>query len=468
MDSLTLISEFIGRFHPLVVHLPIGMLLLAIVFYSLSFQTKFEMLKPAVKLSLLIGSASAALSCISGFLLSRSGDYDELLVNRHQWFGVALFIVSATSYFIISKNSLYLKIAMPVLALLIITTGHMGGTLTHGEDYLTNAVSVNNKSNTDIIKPIANVQQAVVYTDIIQPILKSKCYSCHGPNKQKGKLRLDDPSFILKGGEHEKAVVFGDVAQSEMIERIFLPKGNKEHMPPSQKPQLSNQQIELINWWISSNAGFDKKVAEVSQSEKIKLHLASLSNNSTVILLEESLLPEKKTDKAPDSILQQLRLLNVSVNPVAQNSNYLTVNFIAVDSVTLQHLQLIQKIQQQILWLKLSNVKMSDSVFSAIGQLKSLTRLYLNHTNTSDEGLHYLNNLSQLQYLNLSGTNVTFKGVEQLKGLKKIQQLYLYQTQINADQYISLKTIFPNAVIDSGGYKVNQLSTDTIIVKPKK
>ena len=48
-----------------------------------------------------------------------------------------------------------------------------------------------------IIKPIPNVQEAYVYSDVIKPILQTKCYSCHGVNKQKGKLRMDDSVMLM-------------------------------------------------------------------------------------------------------------------------------------------------------------------------------------------------------------------------------------------------------------------------------
>ncbi|HQX86001.1 MAG TPA: hypothetical protein PKV23_10970, partial [Aestuariivirga sp.] len=103
-------------------------------------------------------------------------------------------------------------------------------------------------------KPIANVQQAVVYTDIVQPILQSKCYSCHGPAKQKGKLRLDEPPFIDKGGEEGKVLIAGNAGESEMIKRLLLPLDNKDHMPPKQKSQLTKAEIELLSWWVASGA----------------------------------------------------------------------------------------------------------------------------------------------------------------------------------------------------------------------
>ncbi|MFT3682222.1 MAG: hypothetical protein QM791_18250 [Ferruginibacter sp.] len=468
MLTLLTITEFIGRFHPVVVHLPIGILLLAVVFYLLSFRKGFETLQPAVKISLLIGAIAAMISCISGWLLASGGEYQEGLVNKHQWFGIGVALVSAITYFLLIKKAVIVKWLMLLIALLIIITGHLGGSLTHGEDYLTQGLSAGEGKNKLTSKPIPNVQQAVVYTDIIQPILQSKCYSCHGSGKQKGKLRLDEPSFIDKGGEDGKIIIAGNTTESELVKRILLPEDNEDHMPPKQKIQLTKAEIELLNWWVATGADYHKQTAALNQPEKIKPYLAALQNGTTAV--NETaipVIPQEKIDKAPDSIIKKLRGLNVAVNPVSQGSNYLSVNFIAVDSVMVQHIQLLKGLSRQVTWLKLGNTKINDSLMIVVGLMPSLTRLSLNNSNLSDRNILYLNKLTKLQYLNLSSTAVTAKGVSGLKDLKSLQQLYLYKTGINAESFGNLKKIFPSAVIDTGGYTVEFLATDTMIVKEK-
>jgi hypothetical protein len=79
------LTEFIGRFHPVLVHLPIGVLLLAALFQWLSRKEKYQSLSFAVSISLFWGMISAILACISGYLLSNSGDYDGDLVSILLW-----------------------------------------------------------------------------------------------------------------------------------------------------------------------------------------------------------------------------------------------------------------------------------------------------------------------------------------------------------------------------------------------
>jgi uncharacterized membrane protein len=461
------VTDLIGHFHPLLVHLPIGILLLAVVFYFIAVKNSRNDFNAAIKYSLLFGFVAALFSCITGYLLSTSGDYESGIVSKHQWLGITTSVVSGVAYYVYNKKNKLLKWMMPLIALLIIITGHLGGSLTHGEGYLTKAFSSKDGDGNLASKPISNVQQAIAYNDIIQPILQSKCYSCHGPNKQKGKLRLDEQAFIEKGGEEGKVIIAGSAGESELIKRILLPNDNEDHMPPKEKAQLTKEQIELLNWWVNSGADFHKKVAELQQPEKIKSYLAALQSGNVSNETEASDIPQEKIDKAPDGAIKKLREHNVSVNTVSQGSNYLSVNFVAVDSVTQTHLQLLQAINKNIAWLKLGNTKINDSTMSVVGAMPSLTKLFLNNSNATDNSLRYITNLSKLQYLNLSSTAITAKGVNSLNNLKSLRQLYLFQTGVSAAGYASLKILFPSAMIDTGGYTVQFLPSDTMLVKEK-
>src|SRR5689334_474637 len=121
---------FFGRLHPLLVHLPIGFLIIACIFDWLSFQDGFK-LKRATKLALGFGSLVAALSCLTGYLLSQSGEYDATLASRHQWLGISTMIVSF-AYWQAKKQkvtALTSKIFSVVTLILLSITGHLGGSL---------------------------------------------------------------------------------------------------------------------------------------------------------------------------------------------------------------------------------------------------------------------------------------------------------------------------------------------------
>jgi uncharacterized membrane protein/mono/diheme cytochrome c family protein len=460
-------SEFLGHFHVVLVHLPIGILLLGCIFQWLGLKPRFSFLHDAAGIAFFVGMVSAILSAVTGFLLSRSGDYDETLVDVHQWMGISTAAVSIVMYYLHRKSlpSPLQQSVSVVLFILIIITGHLGGSITHGSDYLTKSWKPADSSNT-IQKPIPNVQEAIAYSDIIQPLLQRKCYGCHGKNKQKGGLRMDDISRLMKGGKDGVVIIAGNADKSEMARRTSLPREDEDHMPPKEKPQLNEQEIALIHWWIASGASFEKKVKEVSQPEEIKPALLALQNEQRKRIIVPDI-PAKPAARGDEGAIRKLKDQGAVVIPVAQNTNYLSVNFVTAANFGDSQMSLLIPLKEQIIWLKLANMSITDSALVVISQLKELMRLQLDHTKVTDRGLVHLKSLKQLRYLNLVGTTVTADGIMQLKELKNLQSIYLYQTGVTKANWDELKKAFPKTVIDLGGYTVPFLDTDTIVVKPK-
>jgi uncharacterized membrane protein len=466
------IPEFIGHFHPVLVHLPIGILLTGLFLQWLSDKEKYKNLQQAVPVVLLGGAIAALLSCITGYILSNTDDYDKTLVDWHQWMGIGVALLSSLLYLkvrnprmAVNKNMLAI-----ILLLLIFITGHLGGSLTHGSDYLTKPLADvfgNDSTAGAIIKPVPNIQEAYVYNDVVKPIIQTKCYSCHGPNKQKGKLRMDDIVMLMKGGKDGKVIEPGNADSSRLIKRLLLPVDNEDHMPPKEKSQPSESQIVLLKWWISQGASFVKKVKEEDRPDKIN-HLLLALQKAEVTEKEAMDIPKTEVEKADGLTIEKLNHRGVVILPVAQNSNYLKANFVTDTTINNEDLQLLLALKKQIIWLKLGFTNINDSSMTGIAQLKNLTWLSLQHTNISDKGLLAIQSLQGLQYLNLVGTKVTLQGVLQLKGLKSLRSLYLYQVNINKTEWTVLQNAFPKTKIDSGGYLVPLFQTDTTIIKAKK
>ncbi|HLY71702.1 MAG TPA: c-type cytochrome domain-containing protein [Puia sp.] len=461
--------QFLGHLHPVLVHLPIGILLLACLFLWQSRKDRHVNLQPSINVILLLGMISAIAACVTGYILSQTGDYDTDTVNLHQWMGISVAFVSIITYFFYKKRSLR-KWQLPlafVLVILIFITGHLGGSLTHGSDYLTQPLEdlLSDDSLTAFKrKPIPDVQEAFVYGDVIAPIFQEKCYTCHGKSKQKGKLRLEDSVSILKGGKDGVVIIPNKSAESELVKRIMLPREDEHHMAPNEKPQVSDNEITLLKWWIDNGASFSKKVKQLQQPEKIKSALLSLQNASREKEVDLDV-PQTPVEKADESAIQKLKDSGVVVIPVSQNSNYLSVNFVTAN-INDKSISLLLLLKKQLVWLQLNNKPINDSVLSTLAECTNLTKVELAHTNITDKGLSFLKDLKQLRILNLVGTKITTSGLMQLKDLKNLQSLFLFQTNINKDDWAEIKKVFPRTSIDSGGYIVPLLPEDTIIVKP--
>ena len=100
----------------------------------------------------------------------------------------------------------------------------------------------------------ARPENKVDFVKEIQPILQKSCVECHGPEKQKGKLRLDSLEAALKGGEDGKVIEPGDSAKSLLVHAVAR-LDEDSAMPPADKGEpLKKDQIGLIRAWIDQGA----------------------------------------------------------------------------------------------------------------------------------------------------------------------------------------------------------------------
>jgi mono/diheme cytochrome c family protein len=98
------------------------------------------------------------------------------------------------------------------------------------------------------------VSRAVDYVADVRPILSRSCYSCHGPDKQRGGLRLDLKAVALRGGDSGPVIVPGRSADSLLV-RYVAGLDSKTVMPPKGE-QLSAQEIGILRAWIDEGANW--------------------------------------------------------------------------------------------------------------------------------------------------------------------------------------------------------------------
>jgi hypothetical protein len=87
----------------------------------------------------------------------------------------------------------------------------------------------------------------------VLPLLRRACVECHGPEKQKGGLRLDSRAALLQGGENGSPIEPGKPDRSELIRRVALAKGADGVMPARGEP-LSKDQVDVLRAWIAAGA----------------------------------------------------------------------------------------------------------------------------------------------------------------------------------------------------------------------
>lgn len=465
------ITQFFGRFHPLLVHLPIGILMIGVLFDWMSKSKAFQSLKPSVNLLYLFGGLGAIFSCITGYMLSLSGEYEGATLTQHQWTGIGVAVCSLglfVYYQLVSQPRFSFLLSVTLL-LLLTGAGHLGGSMTHGEDYLIEYMPepfrtwAGGETVEEVV--ITDAQEAVVYQDIVVPILREKCYNCHNQSKQKGKLRLDTPEYIAKGGKSKAITVKAGVpSESELIKRLLLPKNDDEHMPPKEKKQLSEAEIELLEWWVAEGADYEQKAKNFHQPENIKPILTALESGSIGVkeTAIASIYPKVELTAPNEAAIEEVKATRAVVLPIGRESDLLSINFINVDDIATA-LKALQPLKEHIAWLKLSDTEVQDDQLALLGEMPNLTKLYLDGTSISDATLSYLNDLKHLQYLNLVGTKVTAGGVAQLGQLPTLEKLFLYRTDISITERLELMSQFPDIQIDTGGYIIPTYATDTTL-----
>jgi uncharacterized membrane protein len=454
---------FFGRFHPLILHLPIGFLFIGFALEVLSRFEKFSSYKQVIGFVLLLGSVFAAIAAGLGYMLAQEGGYNEELLFIHQWSGLAVALFSVVAFLLyrqsLKKSSqVWDRAYVSVLSAMIVSlmiAGHYGGSLTHGSDYLTQYMPNGLRAIAGLppkepkgFKKITNLNEAVVFTDIVYPILDARCNSCHNESKSKGDLQMHTVEALMKGGESGPVFVAGNVEESELLKRIHLPENHDDHMPPEGKTQLTDEQILLLGWWIEEGAPFDKTVAQVNVSEEMQAVLNTLVDpdaNKTEVekLLASAVAP------AEEQMLSQLNSAGILVMPLAAEVHWLQASVPQNQSGD-SLINSLSKVSEQLTWLDLGGTTTTDKALAAIAQFKNLTRLHLENTQVTDEGLQHLKELPYLEYLNLYGTKVSDEGIQQLAGLKNLKKLYVWQTQVTKEGAAQLQQALPALEVNLG------------------
>lgn len=266
---------FLAPFHAVVLHFPIGFVTTAFLLESYRVFRPSEDIRRVTVMILWLGLLTGIVSAAFGWLRAGSGEYDATMLERHRIFGIsvpiATLLVIAAQWIAHRRGAqrgwtLCYRACLAGTIGLVGLAGHQGGNLTHGSKYLVENAPMfireflegeENPAAKPGVTAVANSEQARVYTEKVQPILSAKCYSCHGPEKQKAGLRLDKPEVALKGGDSGKpGIKPGDAIESHIVQLILLPPNHDDVMPPEGKKPLTPDEIMTIINWIRNGAVF--------------------------------------------------------------------------------------------------------------------------------------------------------------------------------------------------------------------
>ena len=439
----------IGRFHPLIVHLPIGFIVLGILI-ELN-KKKLGWSNDALKFIFFWASITGVFSIISGFFQYQNGGYLWETVQNHFIAGVLTIILSFSFYLKLIENSIFKSIPRKLFTIansvILILTGHLGGNITHGEEHLVepinNLIGINEEEPLTV-KYYEDFKDKPLFSSVIQPIIDQKCVKCHNSKKSNGKLRMHNTKEFMKGGK-SGSIINNDTPEiSEMYIRIHLPKEEKKHMPPKSVKQLTRQEISLISMWIENGSSFEKSIKDFKLEENIINYFFDT---------EKPFFPMVKVSAPDDESIRKIRENKIIINPLNKNSNFLKVSSINNLDFNNDDISLLSDIKKNVVSLDLSDSKITDSIFSQLKYFANLTVLKLNNTTITGKKINQLVELKNLKRIYLVNTNFKDEYINVLTQFKSLQNVYLYNERNNS-QNIKRKSKFDNKIFEFGFYSL--------------
>lgn len=433
----------VGRMHAMVLHLPIVLILLAMVLEFFRVKVTDDSKKFYDRLTrdlLFAGVILSGITVIMGIFLAREESYDKEALFLHKWTGASVFFIASIIYSCRNLSWFSAPLAKAgavITTLAVIFAGHLGGSLTHGENFIWQPVMPVNA----VVEPVP-MEEALVFEHVIKPVFEKKCVSCHNSEKGKGKLLLTDSTSVMKGGKTGKLFVPGEPEESLLLERIHLPVDDKKHMPPAGKPQLSDDERELLYHWIKSGSSFTTRLEALPEAD-------SLRTLATAVL--ESREAQEEVYDFPAAEQQTLARLNSNyrvIRPVSKNSPALTVNVFNRTEYSPRTLDELKDVRLQMISLDLSKMPVSNKDLQHIGRFENLRKLNLNFTEVTGEGLNFLHPLKQLESLALSGTGVNYADLRKsLLQFENLKNLALWETALSPDEITALQKEFRHIVM---------------------
>jgi hypothetical protein len=449
--SLPQLSLFLGRFHPTLLHLPVALLLLALLLEAIRLPGLARVAPsfPPIVLDavLWLAALSGFATAVAGWLLSHEGGYDAQLLDRHLWSGVGTAIGAFVCVVLRS-----LAIARPDLAVLprlatavvVITCGamivaaHAGGSLTHGEDYLTEhapapirrlaGLPIPRDRSIERRTPIAD---RAVFDGVALRIFEQHCTSCHNPGKLKGELTLDTYAGILAGGVSGPAVIAGAPAKSELLRRVHLPLDDKKHMPPKGRPPLSDDESAVLTWWVEAGAPEAGTLRTLKAPTEIRVAFSRTLPEAERRAIEEF---QRRQAAEYETTLASVRAaVPGSLRPILPGERDLEYTAaVAGAAFGDAELEKLAAAGTHLIWLDLSRTGITDAGLKALARMPNLERLDLRGTAVGDAGVEALAPLRRLETLGLYGTAVTDAGLPALQRLPGLKRVYVGGTRVTA------------------------------------
>ena len=413
-----LLLSWLGQWHPVVLHFPIVIGLFIGIYILFNFKPTVAAAQENYLFSL--NALFASIVALLGILIAVGGNYDKSILTIHQWGGLTIALLAWALVLIpkdiLRTNKLLRSVVGIVYIIAIILFTHKGGQLTHGKEALSLPQSIVKESENT--KPDSLL---TVYEKAVHPILIDKCISCHGGDKIKGDLQLTSIELIKKGGKH------GNI----LLERIHLPLTDEKHMPPTEKKQLTKEELAIITNWMHLGGDLNKALKDLIKTDSLYLlasqYIAPVTGNNKV---------------QPD--LSEYNSNYVSVKYTYHGGDKINVNFFQGAFYKTEYLQKLEKIKEQIVTLNMQNIPLQKKDIDIIAGYDNLEKLNLNYTKIKIQDIQSLSGLKKLNSISLAGMNIDNNKLETFVKGTRLHKIQLWASGLKQKDIAPIIDKYPN------------------------
>jgi uncharacterized membrane protein len=446
---------FLGRFHVLALHLPIGIVIAAVALDWLARKPRYAALGHAAPLLWALAAISAVLTAVLGYLHFGEGGFTGPSAEAHRLWGTVTAVAAVAGWWLARTPGqagvarLTAGIAMLVL---VSITGHYGGNLTHGTTYLHEYAPsfLRNLIGAAPRRPQpTSVAAADPYLDVVQPLLEQRCGTCHNDDKRNGGFSVGSYDSTLVGGDTGRAIVPGNVEASEALYRVSLPSDDEAFMPAEGKTPLTAEQVAILQWWVGAGAPRDTTVGALAVPAELEPLLAAQLGLGGAPATAAS---ASGSTTADPQVVAALFGAGFLVRQVSQSDARLVVSVNSPGTaLRTEALAALAAAAPEIVDLNLADTALDDAGLAAIGTLPAVTHLRLARNRLTDGSLAALAALPSLTHLNLyANGNVTDAGLALLAASDSLRELYVWQTGASAEGVAQLRAGRPELNVDFG------------------
>tara|TARA_B100000575_G_scaffold118364_1_gene94238 strand:+ start:725 stop:2080 length:1356 start_codon:yes stop_codon:yes gene_type:complete len=444
--------DFLGSLHPLIVHLPIGIVLLTIAI-DVFMRNKNNSVQRVITMGWFFSFFSGLLAALFGWFLGDNGYYFESQIDIHKWSGIAFvsicFIIWLLRYINFRFTKSFNRSVNLTSIILLTITGHFGGEMTHGQNYLfenlpytQKKISVTTLSETKR----SNNDSLFVYEDLIHPVLEEKCIACHNQNLASGGLNMSSVENMIKGGNSGAGIKNGNPFKSLIYKRVSFPHDHPKFMPPTGVP-LSYDQIATLEWWIDNGAEKQMPVT-LTRNDPKTLRLMELQYG--LDLREKTYLETLSLSSPSQEDLKSIEGEEYIWRFLNPEQSFLDLKF-TKKKIEINDLLKVQPIKNNITWLNLADCMLNDNHLSYISNFPNLTRLKIQKNPlVTNKGIEALQKLEHLTELNLYGTRVSNNTLITLGQMKSLKKLFVWNTRITDKDITDFKALHPDVEVIAG------------------